>query len=50
MKKEMKIVSINSCNYGSTGNIMLSIANEARMVGHTAYTVCPKGRSMRKNV
>lgn len=44
----MKIVSINSCNYGSTGNIMLDIADLAREQGHIYYTACPDGRSMRK--
>lgn len=44
----MKIVMINSCNFGSTGNIMLGIAKVARQKGHVCYTSCPEGRSMRK--
>lgn len=40
----MKIVSINSVNFGSTGNIMLEIAKNARKRGHKCYTCCPKSR------
>ncbi|MDR1003077.1 MAG: glycosyltransferase [Oscillospiraceae bacterium] len=43
----MVIVQINSGNYGSTGNIMLTIAAKARERGHTAFTCCPDGLSMR---
>ncbi len=43
----MNIVMLNSCNYGSTGNIMLGIAQMARKNGHCVYTACPEGRSMR---
>lgn len=39
---------INSGNHGSTGNIMLRIADVARKEGHIVYTACPDGRSMRK--
>ncbi len=45
----MKIVLINSCNYGSTGNIMHHIAACARARGHAAYTCVPKTRSNQKN-
>lgn len=34
----MKILEINSVNYGSTGNIMFSIANLAEKHGHIVYT------------
>ena len=46
MKKT--IVEINSCNYGSTGNIMLQIADKAREKGHIVYTSYPDGRDNRK--
>lgn len=41
----MRIVEINSCNYGSTGNIMLHIAELAREHGHEVITSCPMSRS-----
>lgn len=44
----MKILSINSCNYGSTGKIMLSISEIAKTSGNEAYTCCPDERSNRK--
>lgn len=44
----MKVVMINSGNNGSTGNIMLGIAETARKRGYTVYTSCANGRSMRK--
>lgn len=44
----MRIVSINSSNFGSTGNIMLNISDKAIEHGHTAWTSCPDGLSMRK--
>ncbi len=34
----MKIVAINLCHYGSTGRIMLQIADRAREQGHEVYT------------
>lgn len=43
----MKILEINSCNFGSTGNIMLGIAEVARK-NYLCYTACPEGRSMRE--
>lgn len=47
----MKIIEINSCNFGSTGNIMLQIAETARKHGHEVYTCCPKSReNMKKKV
>lgn len=42
----MKILSINSSNFGSTGNIMIGISEVARQQGHECYTACPEGRSM----
>lgn len=41
----MKIVEINSCNFGSTGNIMLQIVQAARECGHEVITSCPASRS-----
>lgn len=40
----MKIVMINSVTYGSTGKIMLQIAEAARSAGHEAYVCYPQGR------
>ena len=44
----MKVLEINSCNFGSTGNIMLQIAETARAQGYTVITSCPKSRSNKK--
>lgn len=41
----MRIVEINSVNTGSTGNIMLQIAEEARNNGMEVLTCVPKSRS-----
>lgn len=38
----MKIVEINTCDYGSTGKIMLQIAEEARKNGNTVTTFSRK--------
>lgn len=47
----MKIVEINSCNFGSTGKIMLQIADLARRNGDDVITCCPKSRdNMRNNI
>lgn len=44
----MKIIEINSTNYGSTGNIMLQIAETARQQKHTVITCCPVSRDNKK--
>lgn len=44
----MKIAEINSCNFGSTGNIMLEIAEVAEKCGHTAAVCYPKSRGNAK--
>ncbi len=44
----MNILQINSFNHGSTGNIMLEIAEAAREKGMNCTTACPEGRSMRE--
>ena len=44
----MRILHINSCNFGSTGNIMLQLAQQARAAGHVVYTSCPDSRDNRK--
>ena len=41
----MKILETNSVNFGSTGNIMLQIAEKTRKKGHCVYTSCAYGRS-----
>lgn len=50
MKKTMRVVQINSYNYGSTGNIMNDIALQAEKAGIENITCCPSARSMRKNI
>ena len=37
----MNIVEINTCNYGSTGNIMMNVAALAQQRNHNVYTCCP---------
>lgn len=41
----MNLVEINSCNFGSTGNIMLGIAHAARGRGINTYICVPKSRN-----
>lgn len=43
----MKILHINSVNYGSTENIMLNLAKVACEKGHTVYKACPDSRTAR---
>lgn len=44
----MNILQINSCNYGSTGSIMLGIAKKAAQCGYTVYVSYPDSRQNRK--
>lgn len=44
----MKIISINSSNFGSTGNIMLGISRVAETKGNVAYIGVASGRSNNK--
>ena len=44
----MRIAEINSCNFGSTGNIMLEIAKVAEKCGHMAAVCYPKSRGNAK--
>lgn len=46
----MRIVAINTFNIGSTGKIMLQIANAARKNGIDYYTACPRARDNYKKV
>lgn len=46
----MKIVEINSSNFGSTGGIMLNICNIVRDNGMEVYTFNPAGRTQRKGL
>ncbi len=46
----MRIVEINSCNFGSTGNIMQGIADVAAKHGHSTLTCVPKSRDNSKKV
>lgn len=43
-----KIIEINSCNFGSTGNIMLNIADIAQKEGNEVYVSYPDSNSNRK--
>ena len=45
----MKIFEINSGNYGSTGNIMLNIAETARLSGHSVKVAYRQSRSVTAN-
>lgn len=44
----VRIVEINAGNIGSTGNIMLGIAETARADGHEVLVCCPDARDNRK--
>ncbi len=44
----MRIASINSCNFGSTGNIMLQIAETAKRTGAETLVCYPRSRSNAK--
>ena len=44
----MRLLAINSCNYGSTGNIMLQIAETAKRRGDEVLICYPKSRSNAK--
>lgn len=46
----MRVISINSVNYGSTGNIMLGISCIARKHNFKAISCSQIGRSQKKNV
>lgn len=41
----MIVLEINSVNYGSTGNIMMNVADQATNEQHIVYTACAKSRS-----
>lgn len=47
-KRKMKILAINSVNFGSTGNIMLGIADLAKSKGINTYICVPKSRDNSK--
>ena len=42
----MRIVELNTCDYGSTGNIMLQTANMARIAGNEVITFSPHKRTV----
>ena len=47
----MKIIGINACNYGSTGNIMLQVLELARAKGDEAYASFPNSNdNLKKHV
>jgi len=41
----MRVVSINTCNYGSTGNIMLKLCEAMERKGYEAWICVPSSRS-----
>ena len=45
-----KILAINSYNHGSTGKVMIGIAETAAEKGYYVYTACPNSKSMKQNV
>ena len=45
----MRIVEVNSVNYGSTGNIMLDVAEVARGQGNEVLTFCQSSRTAYRN-
>ena len=45
----MKSLSINSCNFGSTGKIMLHLADRAQQSGYEVTVAYPDSRSNRRN-
>lgn len=46
----MKILGINACNYGSTGNIMLQLLKKSREAGDDAYVAFPKTKDNLKTI
>ena len=44
MPERLTIVEINSVPFGSTGGIMLNVAEQARNAGHRVYVCYPDGR------
>lgn len=45
----MKIVGINTCDYASTGNMMLQIADMAQEHGYEVCTISPKKKGILHN-
>lgn len=45
MGNTIKILQINSCNFGSTGNIMLNISEKANEKGYVSYVAYANSRS-----
>ena len=45
-----KIVAINTVNYGSTGNMMLNLAEQSRKSGFECYTFCQDGHAQLKGI
>ncbi len=43
--KKMRLLEINSCNFGSTGKIMIGIANAAEAASFESRLCCPYSRS-----
>ncbi|MDD2628469.1 MAG: glycosyltransferase [Clostridia bacterium] len=48
MEKKKKILQINSCNFGSTGNIMLNISKTAQECEYTSFVAYANSRSNKK--
>lgn len=46
----VKVIEINAGNIGSTGNIMLGIADIAKTAGHEVLVCCPDARDNRKKM
>jgi putative colanic acid biosynthesis glycosyltransferase len=48
MTNSLKILHINTCNFGSTGNIMLNISNAAEECGYYSWVAYADSRTNRK--
>ena len=49
-KNKKTVVEINSFNFGSTGNIMLSIAESARERGYEVFTFNAHGNTQKRDI
>ena len=48
MGSPIKVLQINTCNFGSTGNIMLNISKTAQENGYISYVAYANSRTNKK--
>lgn len=48
MNRQIKLLQINSCNFGSTGNIMINISKTAEEYGYISYVAYANSRTNKK--